>query len=163
MNAKDVIKNSMGSGEMVLKTYLSDLSDADLMTRPAKGANHLAWQLGHLISSEHQLVSAVCAGACPDLPAGFSEKHGKDATGIDDRSRFLTKQQYIELFDKQRRATKAALDKIADADLDKPGPKDMQEICPTVGSLFNLVGGHVLMHAGQFATVRRLLGKPVLI
>ena len=163
MNAKDAIKHSLDSGEMVLKTYISDLSDAELMTRPAKGANHLAWQLGHLISSEQQLVNSVCAGACAELPAGFSDKHAKEMTGIDDRSKFLTKQQYIEQFDKQRRATKAALDKLADADLDKPVPGKMHEICPTVGALFNLVGGHVLMHAGQFATVRRLLGKPVLI
>ena len=163
MNAKDAIKHSLDSGEMVLKTYLGDLSDAELLTRPAKGANHLAWQLGHLISSEQQLVNSVCAGASPELPAGFRENHGKDATGSDDRSKFPSKQQYVELFDKQRRATKAALDKMADADLDKPVSGEMHKICPTVGALFNLVGGHVLMHAGQFATVRRLLGKPILI
>jgi hypothetical protein len=39
----------------------------------------------------------------------------------------------------------------------------MRRICPTIGSFLILVGNHPMMHAGQFATVRRLLDKPVLI
>ena len=163
MTAKDVIKYEMDTAFMVLKTYLSDLSDADLMIRPAKGANHLAWQLGHLLQSEVDLLNGARPGASISLPAGFAAAHSKEATGVDDRSKFLTKQQYIELFDKQRAATKAALDKTPDGDMDKASPESMRSYCPTVGTIFSLIGGHVLMHSGQFATVRRMLGKPVLI
>ena len=163
MNAKDAIKHSMDLSDMVLKTYVGDLNDAELMTRPAKGANHLAWQLGHLISSEYQLISGVCAGACAELPGGFHEQHAKETAGSDDRTKFLTKQQYLDLFDKMRRATKVALDNLNDADLDKPGPAHFAKICPTVGTVFNLAASHPLMHSGQFATVRRMLGKPILI
>ncbi len=162
MTAKDAIKYSMDTGMMVLNTYIGDLSDGDLMVRPAKGANHLAWQLGHLINSEAQLLNMVSPGAAAELSAGFGDQHGKETTAIDDPAKFLTKQQYVDLFERQRRATKAALDKLPDADLDKPGPSQVR-ICPTVGSVFGLIGGHVLMHSGQFATVRRMLGKPVLI
>ena len=59
MNAKDAIRSSAGFSTMVLKTYISDLDDADLMRRPGEGCNHLAWQLGHLISSEVQLLDKV--------------------------------------------------------------------------------------------------------
>jgi hypothetical protein len=163
MTAKDAIKYSMDTAMMVLQTYISDLNDAELLTRPAKGANHLAWQLGHLISSENQLINAVCPGACPELPAGFRDQHGKEATAVDDQSKFLKKQQYLDLFAAQRQGTKAALDKLPDAELDKPAPKEMQSYCPTVGAVFHLAGDHVLMHSGQFATVRRILGKPILI
>jgi hypothetical protein len=163
MTTKDALKYQMDTGLMVLKTYVSDLSDADLMIRPAKAANHLAWQLGHLISSEVHLLNGICPGAAIELPAGFANAHSKDSIGIDDRSKFLDKQTYLDLLDKQRAATKAALDKLPDADLDKPGPENMRRICPTVGTVFGLIGGHVLMHSGQFVTVRRMLGKPVLI
>jgi DinB superfamily len=163
MTAKDAIKYEMDMSLNVLKTYLSDLSDADLMVRPAKGANHLAWQLGHLIHSEADLVNGACPGAAAALPAGFAAAHSKESTGIDDRSKFLGKQQYLDLLDKQRAATKAAMDKLPDADMDKPGPESFRSFCPTVGSVFALIGGHILMHSGQFATVRRILGKPVLI
>lgn len=163
MHAKDAMKYEMDTAMMVLKTYISDLSDADLMVRPAKGANHIAWQLGHLISSEVQLLNGASPGAAIELPAGFATAHTKDTTGVDDPSKFFSKQQYLDLFDKQRAATKAALDKISDAALDKESPEDMKSYCPTVGTIFMLIGGHVLMHSGQFATVRRILGKPVLI
>ena len=56
-----------------------------------------------------------------------------------------------------------ALDNLPDAELDKPGPKHFEKICPTVGAVFTLIGSHVMMHVGQFAAARRLLGKPVLI
>ena len=62
MNAKDAIRSSANLSSMVLKTYVSDLDDADLMRRPGDGCNHLAWQLGHLISSEVQLLENVAPG-----------------------------------------------------------------------------------------------------
>src|SRR5262245_32980465 len=149
MNAKDVIKYDMDMSMNVIKTYLSDLSDADLMQRPAKGANHLAWQLGHLIHSEADLLNGACPGAAAELPAGFASAHSKESIGIDDKSKFLTKQQYLDLLDKHRAASKAALDKISDADMDKASPESMRSFCPTVGTIFALIGGHILMHSGQ--------------
>ena len=62
MNAKDAIRSTMDLSLTVLNSYVSDLSDADLLRRPAPGCNHLAWQLGHLISSEAGLLNAVCPG-----------------------------------------------------------------------------------------------------
>ena len=35
MNAKDTIRSSANLSALVLKTYISDLDDADLMRRPA--------------------------------------------------------------------------------------------------------------------------------
>lgn len=163
MNAKDAIRWIMDMGHNVLTRYVSDMNDADLMIRPSKGSNHLAWQLGHLISSEYQLVNGVCPGISPELPSGFKERHAKDATSVDDPSKFLTKQEYLDLFAKQRQATKAALEQVPDADLDKPGPESVKRMCKTVGAVFCLAAEHPMMHAGQFAIVRRILGKPVLI
>jgi uncharacterized damage-inducible protein DinB len=162
MNAKDVLTASMDLSDYILKTYLADLSDADLMTRPTAGCNHLAWQLGHLIQSEKGLLEMVCPGAGANLPAGFQEQHSKETTGCDDATKFLSKAKYLELYDAQRAATKAALAKLSDTDLDKPGPPDFK-MCPTVGSVFNLIASHGTMHSGQFATARRVLGKPIVI
>ena len=162
MNAKDAIRGTMDLSLNVLKGYFGDLTDAELMKRPGPGCNHLAWQLGHLIKSEAGLLNQVCPGAAAELPAGFAEQHGKETIGSDDASKFCTKQQYIELFDKVRAATKAALDTLPEADLDKPGPEQMRDFCPTVGSMFSLIATHPMMHAGQFVPVRRALSKPIL-
>ncbi len=163
MNAKDSIRGTMDMCLHVLKTYIGDMTDAELMRRPGPGCQHLAWQLGHLISSEAHLLSAVCPGAAAELPAGFAEQHSKEMKDSDDASKFCTKQQYLDLFDKTRAATLAALETLPEARLDEPGPESMRSYCPTVGALFGMIGTHPMMHAGQFVPVRRALGKPVVI
>lgn len=162
MQAKELIKIAMDLTDFVVKSYVGDLSDAEILKRPAPGCNHLAWQLGHLISSEQHLMEMICPGATISLPSGFAEQHSKEAAQSDDASKFLSKQQYLDLYDQRRQATKAALDKLSDADLDKPSPPNF-EFAPTWGALFNLVANHALMHAGQFVPVRRALNKPILI
>ncbi|MBS0201826.1 MAG: DinB family protein [Planctomycetes bacterium] len=163
MNAKDAIRGTMDLSNHILKAYFDDLTDAELMQRPGPGCNPLAWQLGHLISSEASLLNQVSPGTAPELPAGFVEQHSKATAGFDDASKFGTKQQYLDLLDQVRAATLSALDKLPEADLDKPGPEGMRKMCPTVGSFFNLIASHPLMHAGQFVPVRRALGKPIKI
>ncbi len=109
MDAKAAIKSNMNLSTMVLKAYIGDLESADLMRRPGEECNHLAWQLGHLISSEVQLLQglaqsansldpdSVAAGV--DLPAGFAEKHSKENITSDDASAFHSKEEYEALFD----------------------------------------------------------------
>ncbi|QDU87645.1 DinB superfamily protein [Pirellulimonas nuda] len=163
MNAVDVIRQTNTTSQMVVKAYVEDLSDADLMRRPAAGCNHLAWQLGHLISSECMLLNSLAPGAAPELPAGFAEQHAKDKCGSDDPSQFCTKAQYLELWGQVQAAMMGALDHVSESDLDKPGPENMQPMFPTAGAVWVLLATHALMHAGQFVPVRRALGKPVVI
>ncbi len=163
MNAKDAIRSSANISSMVLKTYISDLEDADLMRRPGEGCNHLAWQLGHLISSEVQLLNSVAPGQGIELPDGFSEAHSKEKSNDDDPAGFHGKQTYVELFDKVRAASLAALDGYVESDLDNPAPENFRSFCPTMGDMFTLIATHPMMHAGQFVIVRRQLGKPILM
>ena len=163
MNAKDAIRAAMDTSLFVLNTYISDFDDADLMRRPAEGCNHLAWQLGHLISSEVMLVDGVCPGKAAKLPGGFAAAHSKEATGVDDPAKFHSKKEYVELFDQVRAATNAALEQLPEEQLDSPSPEMFRKRFPTVGAIFNLVATHPMMHAGQFVVVRRQLRKPILI
>lgn len=164
MNAIQAIQAMAATSDMVFKSYVADLEDADLMHRPHGGCNHLAWQIGHLIASECMLLNMLQPGAAPELPAGFAEKHSKETTGDDDASNFHTKQEYLDLYDKVRAATHAAVESVSEADLDAPNPSErMKESFPTIGSMYVLTASHPMMHAGQFVPVRRELGKPVVI
>jgi uncharacterized damage-inducible protein DinB len=163
MNARDAVQTALKSTEGLLDMYVADLSDADLLVRPVPGANTIAWQLGHLITAEPHLVRATLPDAAyPELPAGFAEAHGKEAAASDSPKGFRSKKEYLELFNKTRGATLAALGKLSDADLDRPTQGQMAPFAPTLGALFILVANHTLMHAGQFTVARRKLGKPVL-
>jgi hypothetical protein len=161
MTTKDAIKNTIDTGHEVLTAYVGDMTDADLRVRSVPEANHTAWQLGHLIASEHQMMSQL-GHRMPQLPAGFAESYTNETSKSNDPAKFHKKDEYLALMAKQREATLAALDAIPEADFDKPSPEPMRDYAPTVGAAFNLIGMHQLMHAGQFVPVRRKLGKPVL-
>lgn len=161
MTPKDVIKNTINMCHEVLTTYISDLNDAELMIRAVPEANHTAWQLGHLIASEHQMLTDA-GYKMPDLPQGFADSYTKETSGSDDPAKFHTKEQYMASMAEQRAATMAALEAAPDGDLDKSTPESMREYAPTVGVAFNMIGIHLMMHAAQFVVVRRKLGKPVM-
>ncbi len=163
MDAKDAIRSAMDISMFVLNSYLGDLSDEDLMRRPGPGCNHLAWQLGHLISSEAGLLSQINDGNGPELPPGFKEKHSKDTCGNDDPAAFCTKNEYLQTYQAVRNATLKVLEETPAAALDAPSPEMFRKMFPKVGDIFNLIGTHPLMHAGQFVVVRRELGKPIVI
>jgi len=161
MTAKDVIRQVIESCYMITREYLGDLQDKDLLVRPVPGANHIAWQLGHLISGSHMMLTAI-GRQVPALPPNFAEAHTKETSTSDDAAKFLKKNDYVAWMDKMRAASLAAVDATPDADLDRPGPESMRDYAPTVAAVLTILGTHLLMHAGQFALVRRKLGKPPL-
>jgi hypothetical protein len=163
MNAQDAIRATLSTSSVVLNKYLGDLDDADLMNRPGEGCNHIAWQLGHLIAAENQLLESIVPGSGVELPAGFAEKHSKATSADDNPENFGTKQEYLDLFEKVHEATFKVIARMSDADLDQPAPESFRSMFPTVGHMLVLIATHGLMHAGQFVPVRRRLGKPVVI
>ena len=159
MNAREAIKNAVQGADMICKMYLEDLTDAELLVRPVPGANHIAWQLGHLIVSENNLVDSAFPGSMPALPKGFAEKHNNETAASDDAAAFSSKAEYLKLQSEQRAGTLAALTRVCDADLDKPGPEKYRNFMPKMADVFTIQGNHWLMHAGQWAVVRRKLGR----
>lgn len=163
MNAVDALKSSHGLSKMVFRSYLSDLSDAELLERPGEGCNHIAYQLGHLIVSGGALLEAVGAATVPSLPDGFADKYTPETNGIDDPAAFESKDRYLELFDEIDAAFTASLEACSADDLDKPSPEKFRDFAPTIGDVYSLIATHALMHAGQWVPIRRRLGKPVMM
>lgn len=162
MDSRAALKGCLDWGTMLVTMYLGDLEDADLLVRPIPECNHIAWQLGHLINSENNLVETTLPGSMPPLPAGFAEKHSKETASSDNPADFLTKAEYLKIREEQRVATAAALAKLTDADLDQLPPEQFRTYLKSVGDLFAMLGTHDVMHAGQWAVIRRKLGRPPL-
>ena len=159
MDSREAIKIGIDTSDFLIQGYLTDLSDSELMLRAAPGINHINWQLGHLISSEHMLVEKVFPGAMPSLPAGFAEKYTKESAASDDPAAFCSKEVLMQAAQEQRAGTLAALAKVSDADLSRETGLDY---APTVAAIFSLQGSHWLMHAGQWVVVRRQTGRPAM-
>lgn len=163
MNGCQVMKAALESTKGNLTWYVSDFTDADLLVRPVPGANHAAWQIGNVIFGDIYLVTSVLPETkYPELPSGFADLHGTKGASQEGPEGFLTKAEYIKLFTEVRDATIAAVDKLTDADLDRPTSEQMRSWCPTLGHVFLMASNHTLMHSGQFTVIRRKLGKPVL-
>jgi uncharacterized damage-inducible protein DinB len=161
MGPKDVIRQLFKSNDFLVETYLRDFSDAELLNRPVPGANHIAWQLGHLINSEQGLLKAIpgCTGVA--LPAGWAEQYTKQTAAKD--SGFLTKTEYLDHYQKSRANSVKNLEAFAEGDLEKATVGRMADFAPTLAHLWVLVANHPMMHIGQFVVMRRKLGKPVII
>lgn len=159
MTAKDVLRLTINMGRMITTSYLSDLSDEDLLHRPHPDCNHINWQMGHLIASEHGLINKAAAESMPALPAGFADRYSRESARSNDPAAFLSKSELMEAYESQRAGTLAALDRIDEAEFERPTGLDY---APTVAALFEMQGSHWIMHAGQWAVIRRQLGRPPL-
>ncbi len=156
MQAQQAIREVIELGNTVAMSYLSDLSDEELLRRPHPRCNHINWQWGHLIVSENELVNQAIPNAMPPLPEGFAERYTKETTESDDPSLFASKEQLLAVMAEQRKGTLAALEQSTTEDLDR---QTGIPYAPNVASVFSLQGTHWLMHAGQWVIVRRQLGK----
>ncbi len=164
MNSNQAIMTSLNGAHFMMTHYLSDLDDKDLLVRPVPGANHIAWQLGHLVCSEHGITNGAKAGSAAALDADFIERYSRKNTGSDDPNIFReSKKTLLEMYSAQRDATLALVETLSESDFDAPSPEKFKGYGPTVGSLLLLQGSHEMLHAGQVAVIRRVLGKPILI
>lgn len=159
MDSRAAIKLGIDTADFVVMGYLKDLSDSDLMLRAAPGINHINWQLGHLIVSEHGMIEQCLPGSMPPLPAGFAEKYTKDTAKSDDPAAFCNKETLLRVAQEQRAGTLANLARLQESDLDRATGVDY---APTVASMFSMQGSHWLMHGGQWVIVRRQLGRPAM-
>ena len=156
MDAHQAILLNIETANQICMGYLGDLTDEELLKRPCPGCNHINWQVGHLIASEHQMMESISPGSMPKLPEGFAEKYKKETAQDDNPGHFHTKADLLSNGAAVRKGTLAALAKMTADDLDKPTGV---EYAPNVAAMFNLQGCHWLMHAGQWAVVRRQCGR----
>jgi DinB superfamily len=160
MGPKDIIAKTLDTSDFILKKYLEDLSDADLKIRPVAGMNPIALQLGHLVGAERHFAEMVQPDSAPPLPPGFSEAHDLKKQRDDD-SRFLTKDEYLKLYETQRAHLKDVLASVTESELSDTRGGKLPPFAPTVADVLNMAGVHSLGHSGQFIAVRRYLKKPI--
>jgi hypothetical protein len=160
MDFKDAVRSSLGVADFLVQRYLEDITPQEMLVRPAGDANHIAWQLGHLIQSEHHLIEAAVPGSMPALPADFKERHTKDTAASEKPGDFLSKEEYLKIAKEVRAGTLKVLDSLSETDLDKPVTGKVPPFVKRVGDSFVTVGGHWSSHTGQWVVTRRKLGRP---
>ena len=121
VHAKDAIRRRWTSSDRIVALVPRRPRPTPTSRRgPSPGMNHIAWQLGHLISVERKMVEAIKPGSCPALPDGFDEAHGKDAGRRTTRRSSRPRTSTSGSSPAQREATKTVLDGLTDAELTPP-------------------------------------------
>ena len=161
MDVKNAVATTLNQSDFIVDAYLADITPKELLARPCGGANHIAWQLGHLIASEHYFAEKIAPGRLTALPAGFAERHKKNTAASDNPADFLTKEEYIALRKQVRSQLLQVLDGLTPADFEKSVP-GVPPFLKNVGELLLFLGPHWTMHAGQWAIIRRSIGRPAL-
>ncbi|MCA9080202.1 MAG: DinB family protein [Planctomycetaceae bacterium] len=159
MTPQEAIAHSIASCQMVVDYYLADLTEEETLHRPGPGLNHIRWQMGHLIASENRFMELAFPGSMPNLPEGLAERYTKETSDCDDAAQFDSFADLKRLATEQRTAT---LQTLANCSSDRLSQETGIEYAPKVVDLFVLTGTHALMHAGQWAVIRRQLGRPPL-
>ena len=157
-----LLANHLTGNLEMLKQHLADFSDADFMVRPVAGANHAAWQVGHLVFLENMLCGIYVPQSAIKLPDGLDKLYGKEGASNDDASKFFKKDEALKHLEHCRHALAAWLKGRTEADLAAPSPEMLRGWVPTVGELFNAIPMHTAMHIGQIQVTRRKLGKKIL-
>jgi hypothetical protein len=179
MNSVQLLEELLATARIVTERYLEDLSFEEICLTPGIGANPIAWQLGHLILSEVEMIEQLSKDNPFPFPLAFQQLHrkpGLDHSGglipsdrgmwqpwIDEVQGLFSKETYVSLLQISRSKSIEVLRKLTLEELTKPAPEPMAKYTKTWASVFVMIGLHETQHAGQIAVLRRSLGRRVVI
>jgi DinB superfamily len=161
MKTTDFIKMSIETSAALTLGLIDDMKDAPLTQPTSKGGNHPLWVLGHLAYSEANIVSHIIEGNENPL-IEWKDMFGGGSEPVAEADRYLPWDDVRRKFDEVRAHTLSVLDGLTSADLSQPSkncPPGREEIMGTVGGCFLVIGLHPVMHRGQVADSRLMLGR----
>ncbi len=146
---------------------IADLDGDDWFFQPAPGMAHPLWLCGHLASAQSSLIHVRCLKRQSVLDEAFQKHFGHgvpvaSATAHD----FPPAGEVRRWMDEVHEATLVAVRGVTDELLAEPcfgpdGKTPHPHYTDKAGAISHC-SRHEAFHAGQIASIRRLLGKPFL-
>src|SRR5262249_10869920 len=141
---------------------LDSIDQADWFRMPAEGVTHVAWQVGHLAFAQYRLALERVRGPRPDdadlLPETLLRLFGRESVPDPDPARYPAASGTRAAFARVHERVLRDLPGHPEADLDPPVEPPHRVAKNKLEVLF-WCGQHELIHAGQIALLRRLLGQ----
>jgi uncharacterized damage-inducible protein DinB len=141
--------------------FLEGLKPDDWFRQPPGCVTHIAWQVAHVAMAQYRLALERIRGHRPEdeqlIPEAILKQFGKGSTPEPDPSRNPSVESIRAVFDRVYQQALAETAVIAESDLDNPVLKPHPLIKTKIQSLW-YCAHHEMIHAGQIALVRRLLG-----
>ena len=144
------------------KMFLEDLTPAEWLWRPSEVLTHIAWQVGHLAFAEYSLCLKRQRGLTPEdetlFPAAFVERFKKGSEAAADEADNPSVDKLQQALDAVHAQALAELSERSDEDLLAPTAPPHPMFDTNLGAVA-WCAQHELVHAGQIALLRRLMGK----
>jgi hypothetical protein len=137
---------------------------ADWFTMPAGGVSHIAWQVGHIAVAEYRLcLGRLRRRTALDeeiMPEAFL-KLFVPGTTPGPASDYPPAEEILNTYDRVHARILEELPTYSDADLDLP-PLFPHALFTTRFAALRYAPLHEMIHCGQIALIRRMLGqKPI--
>jgi hypothetical protein len=145
--------------------FLAGLSDDEWFWCPSELTTHLAWQVGHLAVAQYNLCLRRIRGRTEAdqtlIPDSFIECFKLGSTPAADPAKNSPLAEIQRVFGAVHQQALAELAGRTDAQLDVPVEQPHPVFKTKLGAV-EWSSQHELVHAGQIALLRRLMGKPPL-
>ena len=153
------------SSRTFTQAFLEDLTPAEWFWPPPQFTTHMAWQVGHLAVAQYNLCLRRIRGRTADdqslISDAFIDAFKLGSKPAAETARNPPLDEIERVFNAVHQQSLSELDGRSDTELgapvEQPHPRfktklEAIEWCPL----------HEMVHAGQIAMLRRLMGKPPL-
>ena len=148
----------MGLTYGLLEQAVRDMSQTDLVARPADSGNSIAWIAGHMAGGRCSMARLV---GLDDMNP-FGELFSRGAK-IQPASAYPPVSEIMAAFGNITDALSARLEEIDAAALDAEPSREFPVKDKTVLNGLAFLSFHEIYHIGQICYVRRLLGYPSIV
>lgn len=144
---------------------LEQIDVADYFRQPTEGVTHIGWQVGHLAMADYRLLLERVRGPKPEdetlISADFLKRFGRNSVPDPDPAANPTPVVLLETLHRVRAAGMQVVAQLSEAELEAP-PHTPHRLFDTRFGALTWNVRHEMVHAGQIALIRRLLGaKPI--
>jgi DinB family protein len=157
--------NCIRGSRVFTHQFLKDLTDSEWVWSPPQYTTHLAWQVGHISVAQYSLcIRRVRGRSSADeslISDAFMEAFKLGSKPIADPDKNPPLDEIKRVFEAVHEQAIAELARRTEAELDTP----LDEPHPRFKTKLSAVEFsplHEMVHAGQIAMLRRLMGKPPL-
>lgn len=152
MKAIEIVLDSMRASERLALMLLEDMKDAPLTRPTPRGGNHPLWVAGHLAFIEGALFASITGENNP--LAHWATLFGGGTQPGDDAARYPAFDEVLVQLRRLRAANIVRLEQLDDHGLDRA-----DAMFGTLGRACSMTSIHAMLHLGQVADARRVLGR----
>ena len=145
--------------------FTDDLTPEEWFWHPAEFMTHIAWQVGHLTVSQYNLCLRRLRGRTKEdealIPDAFIEPFKLGSQPVAGAEHYPPLAEIRRVFDAVHEQSLKEFAGRTDEDLDVPVEQPHPVFKTKLGAI-DYAPSHEMVHVGQIALLRRLMGKPAL-